>query len=265
MRFNLEDYQGNYAMHCKTLIEAQSFCAYLHGQGRTWSDGREYIGRNQWNSYQENSCYDFNVGRYSNLNYFKTSDFTVLEWADFMYDTPAGRIDNNNDYYAEMIIIAGMEFFKLPEENGIIPIIAVESVFGDCFNEAREHNNNFAQSQLLKRLIEETLPMIENAVGADNVIYFETDLTSVLGDKTYGTMKSKISLPTLDLMRNNHNIFNKYHKKCTYWWLATPYSIEKKNACIMSEDEYLYAESPRCTYRVRPVLHIKAEALTVQN
>ena len=39
MRFNIEDYKGNYVMHCKTEEEAEIFCKYLHSIGRTWSTG----------------------------------------------------------------------------------------------------------------------------------------------------------------------------------------------------------------------------------
>ena len=42
MKFNIEDYKGKYAMHCKTEEEAKDFCAYLGGIGRKWCDGGSY-------------------------------------------------------------------------------------------------------------------------------------------------------------------------------------------------------------------------------
>jgi len=29
MKFNIDDYKGNYVMHCKSLEEATDFCNYL--------------------------------------------------------------------------------------------------------------------------------------------------------------------------------------------------------------------------------------------
>lgn len=96
------------------------------------------------------------------------------------------------------------------------------AVFADTvFNERFGSDNNFSKSKILKRLNDEILPEIIEVVGEDNVLEFETDLTSLDGLKTHGTMKSKISIPTFDFYRNNVHIFDK-HKISKYWWLATP-------------------------------------------
>lgn len=36
MKFNINKYEGNYAMHCKTEEEAKIFCRYLDSVGRKW-------------------------------------------------------------------------------------------------------------------------------------------------------------------------------------------------------------------------------------
>lgn len=43
MKFNINKYEGNYAMHCKTEEEAKIFCRYLDSVGRKWVDGDLYL------------------------------------------------------------------------------------------------------------------------------------------------------------------------------------------------------------------------------
>ena len=55
----------------------------------------------------------------------------------------------------------------------------------------------------------------------ENIIEHEIDLTSLDGLKTYGSIKSRISIPTFDFYRTNVEVFDKY-KGNMWWWLATP-------------------------------------------
>ena len=113
--------------------------------------------------------------------------------------------------------IGEYEFIKFTDENGNIIGVLKDSIgdmrFGD--------NNDFSKSDILKNLNEEFLPKIESVVGAENVLAFETDLTSLDGSKKHGTMKSKVSLPTFDFYRKNRLTFSKYNLD-DWWWLATP-------------------------------------------
>jgi hypothetical protein len=118
--------------------------------------------------------------------------------------------------------VDGIEFIKFPggDEGQTISVsrdIIDRSTFGT--------NNNFAESKILKKLNSDFLPGIIAAVGAENVCEFETDLTTLDGLKTYGTMKSKVSLPTFDFYRTNVEIFDKYNPDM-WWWLSTPDSAE---------------------------------------
>ena len=117
----------------------------------------------------------------------------------------------------EIFNLGEYELVKIADENGM-----VTAVFKNCpFRSRFGKNNNFAESDILKKLTEEILPYIEDAVGAENVLEFETDLFSHDGSSEYGTLKSKISIPTYDCYRNNRELFEKY-KPNMYWWLATP-------------------------------------------
>lgn len=118
--------------------------------------------------------------------------------------------------------VGGVEFIKFPGgEDGKTIAVAKEIAFRSVFG----NNNNFADSDILKKLNKDFLPGIIAAVGENNVCEFETDLITLDGLKTYGTIKSKISLPTLDFYRANVEIFDKY-KIDAWWWLATPDSAE---------------------------------------
>ena len=116
----------------------------------------------------------------------------------------------------ELFTVGGLELIKFSEENGKTVAVAKDCVFSSSFGS----NNNFAESSILERLNKEVLPKLEEAAGAENILEFETDLTSLDGLKTYGSMTSKIGIPTFDFYRNNVGIFDKYKLDC-WWWLAT--------------------------------------------
>ena len=86
MKFNIEDYKGNYVMHCKTEEEAEDFCRYLDNIGRKWHGGDSYVEFTEWNEYEEKTCYDFNDGYYAPISYYIINNYKILEWGDFMSD-----------------------------------------------------------------------------------------------------------------------------------------------------------------------------------
>lgn len=113
--------------------------------------------------------------------------------------------------------VAGFDLIKVTEDNGKTTAVFADVVFNSVFGK----NNNFAESDILNRLNNEILPKITAAVGDENVIEFETDLTSLDGLKTHGSVKSRIAIPTFDFYRNNVSVFDE-HKIDKWWWLATP-------------------------------------------
>ena len=85
MRFNIEDYKGRYAMHCKTEEEAKDFCRYLDSLGRKWCNNKKYTEENYWRYYKDEICYDFNNDNaYSGTESFIRHNYKILEWSDFM-------------------------------------------------------------------------------------------------------------------------------------------------------------------------------------
>lgn len=84
MKFNIDDYKGKYVMHCKTKEEAKDFCNYLHSIGKRWCDSTSYLDYTEWNNRKEGTCYNFNVGCCCDLDFYRSKNYTILEWSDFM-------------------------------------------------------------------------------------------------------------------------------------------------------------------------------------
>lgn len=121
----------------------------------------------------------------------------------------------------ETFTIGGMEFIKFPSKDGQTPVVMKDIAFRSRFGD----NNDLRCSTVLKRMQEEILPKVIDAVGKENLCTIRTDQTTLDGLKPYGIMESLISLPTLDFYRANVEIFDKHNSK-KWWWLATPESAQ---------------------------------------
>lgn len=113
MKFNINKYEGNYAMHCKTEEEAKIFCRYLNSVGRRWGSGHSYISMTNWDDYGPNTCYSFNSGTYRDKIYYLTHNrYTILEFSDFEWD-------NKNTKRKPVIIYRnGQDVIALDKETG---------------------------------------------------------------------------------------------------------------------------------------------------
>lgn len=113
MKFNINKYMGNYAMHCKTEEEANIFLRYLDSVGRKWVNGTSYMSMTNWSVYGHDTCYDFNGGTYCDKTYFLTRDYyTILEFSDFKWD-------NKNTKRKPVIIYRnGQDVIALDKETG---------------------------------------------------------------------------------------------------------------------------------------------------
>ena len=87
MKFNINDYRGKYVMHCKTEEEAKDFCKYLHSVGRKWCSDESYLSNTEWSRYKEDTVYYFYSGMFGSYKYAQDSNYTILEWSDFMNST----------------------------------------------------------------------------------------------------------------------------------------------------------------------------------
>ena len=113
--------------------------------------------------------------------------------------------------------IGEIEFIKFSDVDSITIAVSKDIVFRSEFG----NNNNLAESDVLEKLNKEILPELIKEVGEENILEFETDLTTLDGLKPYEPLKSKISIPSFDFYRANVEMFDKY-KVDGRWWLATP-------------------------------------------
>ena len=147
----------------------------------------------------------------------------------------------------ETFRIGEMEFIRFADTPVGIPVVLKDIAFRSRFGD----DNDFRSSDILKRLQEEFLPKIIEAVGDENVCEFETDLTTLDGLKNYGTMRSRISIPTFDFYRANVAVFD-LHNHDTWWWLATadsakphydPYWVNCVSPAGSINDDNYYADN----------------------
>lgn len=87
MKFDINNYQGKYVMHCKTEEEAVDFCNYLCSVGRHWCSGDSYCGKTCWNVEKHLTAYNFNENCYADIDFYKRNNYIILEWEDFMKHT----------------------------------------------------------------------------------------------------------------------------------------------------------------------------------
>ena len=153
--------------------------------------------------------------------------------------------------------VAGIEFIKFPSEGDETPVMAKQCLFCSRFGD----NNDLRKSDVFQKMQADVLPKIIEAIGEENVLTFNTDLTTEDGLKPYGVMESKVSLPTLDFYRANVEIFDK-HKLDEWFWLATPESADPHSApdwvlCVAPSG---YVLNVICIYDfvVRPFFYFKS-------
>jgi len=102
MKFDINQYRGDYAMHCKTLEDATTFTEYLAKNGRAWCSNESYRNNTHYHKHKEETAYNFNEGKMSYVQWYRENGYTVLEFEDFEWDddiTPPSsrdlqRLDN---------------------------------------------------------------------------------------------------------------------------------------------------------------------------
>lgn len=154
--------------------------------------------------------------------------------------------------------VAGIEFIKFPDKDGMTAVVAKNILFNSTFGD----NNDLRSSKVMKRLKEEIFPKICAAIGEENVCTFPTDLTAWDGLKPYGVLEEKISLVTMDFYRANVEIFDKYPVR-GWWWLATPETAPPHGSsnwilCVSPSGSINCGDYGCSGDGVRPILYFKS-------
>lgn len=117
----------------------------------------------------------------------------------------------------------------------------------------------------LKGLIEsEIQPIIEEAVGANNLVEHEVDLTSVDAQQQYANCKCKVRPITFDETRKyNDLLVNKDLNG--WWWTCTPWSTIERGwkylIAIVSPSGSVNRYSCGAHHGVRPFCILKPDTL----
>ena len=147
----------------------------------------------------------------------------MLEEKENMY--PANRVELSTLNPGETFKIGEHDFIVLEQKQGQTVVISkgfmAENVTFD------EYSRNYNESSL-KKLIESNIqPIIEDAVGADNLVEHEVDLTSVDMQNEFGTCSCKVRPITFNEVRRYNDLL--VNKDLGYWWwTCTPWSTKKR-------------------------------------
>lgn len=100
-RFNINDYDSSYVMHCKSLEEAEQFTKYLHSIGECWCSGSSYLDYTNWSSLDGGTCYRFIAGSYDTLKSYIDGKakkllgiINILEFDNFEWEEESTQEQN---------------------------------------------------------------------------------------------------------------------------------------------------------------------------
>ena len=125
----------------------------------------------------------------------------------------------------EVFKIGEHDFIVLEHMDGVASVISkglmVENVVFD--DDTRDYN----KSSLKKLLDDEILKEIEAAIGAENIVEHEVDLTSVDMQNEFGSCKCKVRPITFDEARKYNDLL--VNKDLPDWyWTCTPWSTAER-------------------------------------
>ena len=120
-------------------------------------------------------------------------------------------------------------------------------------------NNDWKESSIRKYLNKEFYEKLVDEIGEDHVVTFERVLTSLDGQKEYGSCEDKVSIISLDEYRKYRELIpnEKY-----WWWTLTPDSTKCNNdtswVCIVSPGGGIYYDDCDDCIGVRPFCILKS-------
>lgn len=78
-------------MLCKTKEYAEEFCRLMHYQGLSWNIGdkftKKYVTDSFWDAFKSSTAYDFNTGKFCNVEWYLEKDYTILDFEDYIDDS----------------------------------------------------------------------------------------------------------------------------------------------------------------------------------
>lgn len=170
----------------------------------------------------------------------------------------------NSKKFAEIVVgeiinVAGIEWIVLDKRANSILCLTKNFVYNRANFD--DNTNNYAKSEIRKKLQDEVLPKITNAIGEDALSEVWIDLTSDDGLDDYGDATGKIGLLTADMYQKYNRIIEKY-KVNYWWWLATPWTTTHRGNSsivrVVCYDGALFDCDCNSNYGVRPFCIFKS-------
>lgn len=152
----------------------------------------------------------------------KQIDLTAEQVSEIKQSFGIGNIKLSDVAEKDTFKIGEYEFIVL-EQSGDTTAVLLKDLLHN--SEEFGSNNNYDGSNADK-LCNDFGTVIENLVGADNLVEHTVDLTADDGLKCYGSIKRKMSLMTANQYRKYIYTIDE-HKLDKWWWLATAYSTAK--------------------------------------
>ena len=159
----------------------------------------------------------------------------------------------------EVFKIDKHDFIVLEQYEGITKVILKDFMAANVVFD--ERTRDYSKSKIREKIETDILPVIENAVGADNIVEHEVSLKSVDFQKEFENVKCKVRLITFEEAR----IYNNYivnDELDDWWWSCTPWSTEKRgynrSVAVVSPSGSIYDDDCDYVLGVRPVCILKS-------
>ena len=86
--FDINKYNTNTVIHCKTVKEIKTLLDYLDAVGHQWcisynKESAYAIAKELYSRYRENTCINFKLGCFAGVDFYERKGYTIFEFDDF--------------------------------------------------------------------------------------------------------------------------------------------------------------------------------------
>ena len=169
-----------------------------------------------------------------------------------------GTVELSTLAAGEVFEIAEHDFIVLEQQEGQTAVISKAFMAKNIvFGESKDYNTSN-----LKEVIERDIqPIIERAVGAENIVEHEVDLTSVDMQNEYGACRCKVRTINFDEARKYNDLLVN-NDLPDWWWTCTPWSTEERgwewSMSVVSPSGYFRCNLCNFNFGVRPFCILKS-------
>ena len=169
-----------------------------------------------------------------------------------------GKVELATLNIGEVFKIAEHDFIVLEQMDGVAAVISKNLMLENIqYGSSKDYNTSN-----LKQVIERDIqPIIENAVGAENIVEHEIDLTSVDMQNEYGTCRCKVRTINFDEARKYNDLL--VNKELPDWrWTCTPWSTDERgwkySMTVVSPSGYIVSRNYNFSIGARPFCILKS-------